>query len=277
MKNCCNDTRSDNAFDMRNPEDQIQAGNDWYVGDQFKQLAKPGLKFIIEQRWRCFGEALSDFLKNRTSKGEGEALDYLDAGCGDGINLQWAERFFQNNHIDIRITALDYNRLRIERVLEKQLVKEARVASLLEAPFKNSTFDIILCNHVLEHIENYRKALSEMFRILKPGGLLLLGVPNEGCFLAWLRNNVVQRSILKKTDHVNFFRSETLSVALSNAGFDVVRTFHEGFLLPYFWAHYVLTYFRWGARLLSVFGRLLPSQSGDIMIYAIKPLPGDLL
>lgn len=42
---------------------------------------------------------------------------------------------------------------------------------------EDNFFDVIICNHVLEHIEDDRKAMSELFRVLKPGGEAILQVP----------------------------------------------------------------------------------------------------
>lgn len=44
----------------------------------------------------------------------------------------------------------------------------------------DDSFDIILCSHVLEHVSDDRKAISELFRVLKPGGWALLQVPVSG-------------------------------------------------------------------------------------------------
>jgi ubiquinone/menaquinone biosynthesis C-methylase UbiE len=43
--------------------------------------------------------------------------------------------------------------------------------------FENDCFDFIICNHVLEHIQDDRKAMSELFRVLKSGGEAILQVP----------------------------------------------------------------------------------------------------
>lgn len=43
--------------------------------------------------------------------------------------------------------------------------------------FKNGLFDLILCNHVLQYIPHDRKAMSELFRVLKPGGFAIIQVP----------------------------------------------------------------------------------------------------
>ena len=44
-------------------------------------------------------------------------------------------------------------------------------------PFPDGTYDVVMANHVLEHIPDDRKAMSELFRILKPGGFGILSVP----------------------------------------------------------------------------------------------------
>lgn len=48
---------------------------------------------------------------------------------------------------------------------------------LLALPYPEATFDAILANHVLEHVEDDRAAMSEILRVLRPGGLALLQVP----------------------------------------------------------------------------------------------------
>lgn len=48
---------------------------------------------------------------------------------------------------------------------------------ITDISFRDNVFDMILCSHVLEHIQDDRKAMSEMFRVLKSGGLLIAVVP----------------------------------------------------------------------------------------------------
>ncbi|MGN6566347.1 MAG: class I SAM-dependent methyltransferase [Flavipsychrobacter sp.] len=51
------------------------------------------------------------------------------------------------------------------------------VADITKSELKSDTYDFIVCWHVLEHIIEDEKAISEMFRILKPGGAALISVP----------------------------------------------------------------------------------------------------
>ena len=60
------------------------------------------------------------------------------------------------------------------------------VFDITDMNFGDSCFDFIICNHVLEHIQDDRKAMSELFRVLKPSGEAILQVPiskyNKGTF-----------------------------------------------------------------------------------------------
>ncbi|GAA4963497.1 class I SAM-dependent methyltransferase [Algibacter aquimarinus] len=52
-------------------------------------------------------------------------------------------------------------------------------ADICNLPFKNDSYDVILCNHVLEHIPNDTKAMQELYRVLKPKGMAILQIPQD--------------------------------------------------------------------------------------------------
>lgn len=52
-------------------------------------------------------------------------------------------------------------------------------ADICDLPFEDNSYDIILCNHVLEHIPDDKKAMSELLRVMKPGGWGIFQVPQE--------------------------------------------------------------------------------------------------
>lgn len=52
-------------------------------------------------------------------------------------------------------------------------------ADICNLPFKDDEFDVILCNHVLEHIPNDTKAMQELYRVLKPNGWGVFQIPQD--------------------------------------------------------------------------------------------------
>ena len=52
-------------------------------------------------------------------------------------------------------------------------------ADICNLPFEDNQYDVILCNHVLEHISDDTKAMQELFRVLKPGGMAILQIPQD--------------------------------------------------------------------------------------------------
>ena len=52
-------------------------------------------------------------------------------------------------------------------------------ADICDLPFKENEFDVVFCNHVLEHISNDTKAMQELYRVLKPGGFGIFQIPQD--------------------------------------------------------------------------------------------------
>lgn len=52
-------------------------------------------------------------------------------------------------------------------------------ADICDLPFEDNTYDIILCNHVLEHIPDDTKAMQELYRVMKPGGYGIFQIPQD--------------------------------------------------------------------------------------------------
>jgi SAM-dependent methyltransferase len=98
----------------------------------------------------------------------------LDAGCGTGLyTREWIPRA---THVD----AFDYNQSFVDK-LQRRLSHVPNVTfkqgSATEIPFPDATYDLVTHIEVLEHIEDDRKVVSELWRVLKPGGRLILSVP----------------------------------------------------------------------------------------------------
>lgn len=83
-------------------------------------------------------------------------------------------------------------------------------ADICDLPFKDCTFDLILCNHVLEHIPDDLKAMEELYRVLKKGGTLIAQVPLEAeRSTTFEDNNITDKAkrteIFGQYDHVRIY------------------------------------------------------------------------
>ncbi|MCH1433976.1 MAG: methyltransferase domain-containing protein [Flavobacteriaceae bacterium] len=83
-------------------------------------------------------------------------------------------------------------------------------ADICDLPFKDGTFDLILCNHVLEHIPDDLKAMEELYRVLKKGGKLIAQVPLEAERSVTFEDNSItdkakRTEIFGQYDHVRIY------------------------------------------------------------------------
>ncbi|MFT4524216.1 MAG: SAM-dependent methyltransferase [Bacteroidia bacterium] len=103
-------------------------------------------------------------------------------------------------------------------------VKNMNVLSL---PFEDNHFDVVLCNHVLEHIIPDHEAMTSIFRVLKPGGQALLQVPislnTEETFEDDSITDPKEREVVfGQFDHVRVY-GQDYAQRLSKAGFEVLK------------------------------------------------------
>lgn len=255
---------------IRNPAVvEVEKGNPWYTDDQFAgQLGRPGPRSVVENRWKVFAAAINRWLAEEKRP---RRLRVLDAGCGDGINLFGLNNILSGMNVSFRLFGMDYNCLRLGRAARLDGLTGLAAGSLLDMPLAPGSVDVVLCNHALEHIAEDRKALNELYRVIAPGGLLILGVPNEGCALARLRNHVLQPSIARSTDHVQFYTKGSLAERMREAGFQVRAIHGEGFFVPHLAIASWLMSKAWGRRLMDWARGLLPGQAAGLIAVALRP------
>lgn len=90
----------------------------------------------------------------------------------------------------------------------------------------NDSYDIVICSHILEHVANPNKALSELKRVLKPGGFAIIMVP-----LFWdvketiedtdFNTDELRRKYYGQSDHVCLFAKEDFVKRIIEAGFTI--------------------------------------------------------
>lgn len=116
---------------------------------------------------------------------------------------------------------LEYNTLDIESPIVDI------IADLTDLPFVDNTFDMIICNHVLEHIPKDKLAMSEIYRVLKPGGMAILQVPlDTNRDITYSDDSITdpkQRArIFGQYDHVRIYGMDYYDT-LASVGFQVKK------------------------------------------------------
>ncbi|HWH10995.1 MAG TPA: class I SAM-dependent methyltransferase [Solirubrobacteraceae bacterium] len=145
----------------------------------------------------------------------------LDAGCGSGRNMVDLAAFG-------RVTGLELADASVAKARERA-VGEVVQGTLDAMPFAADTFDLAVSFDVIEHLEDDRLALSELRRVVRPGGRLLLTVPAYPQL--WSQHDVVNH-------HFRRYTLRTLVAATDAAGWQIVSSTHfNGLLLPAAVAH----------------------------------------
>lgn len=107
----------------------------------------------------------------------------VDLGCGTGYYLF----LLSSLGVRLNLTGFDFDEKALKEA--KDLLTERKinfaVGNLHKIPFKDQSFDKAVMSEVLEHVENDEKALQEVYRILKPNGVLVISVPSINYPFFW--------------------------------------------------------------------------------------------
>lgn len=181
----------------------------------------------------------------------------LDAGCATGRTTQLlTQRGAATVSLDLgfRLVTYAYQRCRTTQPL---------VGDVLHLPFKDNAFDVVLSSEVIEHTPHPLAAVSEMYRVLKPGGHFVLSTPGR---LWQIPVRLASRLKLRPYDGLeNFVKPAELRSTLAHLGATIVE--HRGFhLLPF-----QLTFLHSFVRYMDRYGKpLLPFMINQA-IHCIKP------
>lgn len=109
-------------------------------------------------------------------------------------------------------------------------------ADLTNLPFAENIYDIIICNHVLEHIEQDKMAMAEIYRVLKPGGIAILQVPYDAKREKTFSDDSIvdpkeRARIFGQYDHVRVYGMDYFKT-LASIGFNVIAEDYTKQLTP---------------------------------------------
>lgn len=152
----------------------------------------------------------------------GGSADILDAGCGTGgLVVRLRQR-----HPDWSFSAIDRSSIGCE-LARSRTGLDVKEGDLEALPWGGESFDAVVCADVLSHVESPQKSLKELFRVLRPGGLLVVNVPAYPWF--WSHYDELQQR------RCRFVRAE-LRATLVSSGFRGVQVTHWNSLpFPFIW------------------------------------------
>lgn len=157
-------------------------------GDTLKKILKQSLTPILNDQNKLLSTVGDMALKRRVNrildqlelKG-GERI--LEVGCGNGYYLNVLNRLGLN----LKLTGIDNDNLALKDA--KRFIGDKKIKLILtdanKLPLENNFFDRVIISEVIEHIENEQKVLDEIFRVLKPGGIMVLTTCNIDYPFLW--------------------------------------------------------------------------------------------
>lgn len=164
----------------------------------------------------------------------------LDAGCGGGRHLSEAFRARGVSVVGIDLNRDDalkaYNTTKIMRKEGEDGggASLVMVSDVTRLPFKDASFDIVICSEVLEHIPDHRQAMGEIIRVLKPGSSLVVSVPRYlPERICWALSEDYHN---EEGGHIRIYRTRELIGLLENAGATCIdRGLAHALHSPYWW------------------------------------------
>jgi 2-polyprenyl-3-methyl-5-hydroxy-6-metoxy-1,4-benzoquinol methylase len=139
----------------------------------------------------------------------------LDVGCASGLFVAAAHaRGWQARGADASAWS-------IERARERCPSARFDVGTLESLELERESFDVVTLFDVLEHVDDPRGALVRVGGWLRPGGLLVMSLPNSG---SWIARLMGRRWVLLLREHLWYFSPDTVEALLQRAGYELCHT-----------------------------------------------------
>ncbi len=149
----------------------------------------------------------------------------LDAGCGEGFSMNK----FMEAGVGKKLEGIEYSKTAIKLGNKSFPDLNIKEGSIYDMPYKNSSFDLVVCTEVLEHLDDVEKGLSELTRVSKK--YIVISVPNEPFFML---SNLLRGKNLRRfgndEGHINHFTIYSFQKLLKKNGLKVKKV-----KFPYPW------------------------------------------
>jgi 2-polyprenyl-3-methyl-5-hydroxy-6-metoxy-1,4-benzoquinol methylase len=139
----------------------------------------------------------------------------LDVGCSTGTFAARAQQ------AGFEASGIDASHWAIERAKARGSGADFRSGTLESASFPEQSFQVVTLFDVLEHVHSPSEALVCIHRWLRPGGFLVMSVPNAD---SWVAKAMGKRWVLLLREHLWYFSPDTVARLLERSGFRLVKT-----------------------------------------------------
>jgi SAM-dependent methyltransferase len=140
----------------------------------------------------------------------------LDVGIGMGSNLRMLRDEGYSS-----VTGVDLNPAAVQHCFKGGFTS-VLLGDATSLPFADGDFDVVLATDIVEHIEDDRKTLRELYRVLVPGGHVMVAVPAFPSL--WGLQDVVAH-------HKRRYKMDNLIEKMRSSGFSIRRSFYFNYLL----------------------------------------------
>lgn len=157
----------------------------------------------------------------------------LDLGCGTGNLLEILKNKAGK---DVNFFGLDISPKLVEAAQKRNPEAKIVVGDAENLPYVDNTFDIVFMTECLEHLLNFKKALSEVNRVLKPGGKFIVTVPNRDWLQYDFYKPFMEKNVHQPVDDY-YFRYDELRDLLTSSNFEIKDVKGSDNLFYYGWKH----------------------------------------
>lgn len=187
---------------------------------------------------------------------------FLDLGCGEGRHVVSLFKEFNIWSVgldlgfdDVKKTKDQFDSLPPTEFSDKK-GWQLFCGNALKLPFADRSFDHIVCSEVLEHIPDYQSALDEIYRILKPGGTLIISVPRYWPEkICWAFSDEYHEV---EGGHVRIFKANELKNDVETRGLKCwARHWAHSLHAPFWWLKTVFWASRDSNKLIELYHRFL--------------------
>jgi SAM-dependent methyltransferase len=204
-------------------------------------------KFSYFGKFRKGSKGVNEFVRNLQVVGS-DVDNFMCHFCGSNDRTRHLFMFFDKLHLWEKFENAKVLHFAPENTITKKIKslkpaeyimgdlfpnnEEYKKIDVTQIPFESNSIDILICNHVLEHVPDYKKAFAELYRVLRAGGFAILQTPYSLLLNHNFEDENINTDALKlffyaQEDHVRFFSKRQFFADLQEAGFTLEIVNHK--------------------------------------------------